>query len=198
MSYIYTVLFIYMQDIVDGYRCACPAGFYGVNCETDRNECLSQPCQNGANCTVSTKHNHLPLRHKSLPAFEMHKLVWLRIIWNCFIGCCQWIRVHMCGRLYRHQLWDKHQRLWGKSLCPWKLCGEPAAVQYELLALNDTYQECCNIHWMLCVCLSQDEVANYTCVCSHDWTGHNCEVAITECDSDPCQNGGTCFVNTVT
>ena len=50
---------------------------------------------------------------------------------------------------------------------------------------------------VVCVCLSQDEVANYTCVCSHDWTGRNCEVAITECDSDPCQNGGTCFVSDI-
>ena len=63
-----TVLLIYMQDIVNGYRCACPVGFYGVNCETDRNECLSQPCQNGANCTVSTKDSDF-LSSYSLPAF---------------------------------------------------------------------------------------------------------------------------------
>ena len=51
-----TVLLIYnyVQDIVNGYRCACPAGFFGVNCEVDHDECLARPCQNGANCTVST------------------------------------------------------------------------------------------------------------------------------------------------
>ena len=182
MSYIYTVLFIYMQDIVDGYRCACPAGFFGVNCETDRNECLSQPCQNGANCTVSTKHNHLPLRHKSLPAFEMHKLVWL-LFGNCFIGCCQWIRVHMCGRLYRHQLWNKYQRLWGWPLCPWHLYGEPVQAHAHACTL------------LLCYSILQDGVTTYICTCPAGWTGRNCQTSINNCASNPCQNGGTCTVS---
>lgn len=58
-----TVLLFYTQDIVNGYRCSCPLGFFGLNCEVNHDECLSRPCQNGANCTVS--HSH-PLPYKAL------------------------------------------------------------------------------------------------------------------------------------
>ena len=47
---------LFVQGVVNGYRCACPAGFFGVNCEVDYDECLHRPCLNGANCTVSNNH----------------------------------------------------------------------------------------------------------------------------------------------
>lgn len=34
-------------DLVDSYRCDCPAGYTGVHCETDIDECASAPCVNG-------------------------------------------------------------------------------------------------------------------------------------------------------
>ena len=32
------------------YRCSCRAGWSGQNCDIDEDECLSEPCQNGATC----------------------------------------------------------------------------------------------------------------------------------------------------
>ncbi|XP_070842448.1 cubilin [Chaetodon trifascialis] len=36
-----------------GYICHCNSGWQGVNCDQNVNECLSNPCQNGGNCTDS-------------------------------------------------------------------------------------------------------------------------------------------------
>jgi hypothetical protein len=35
---------------VNSYTCTCPAGFTGVNCETNIDDCASNPCQNGGTC----------------------------------------------------------------------------------------------------------------------------------------------------
>lgn len=36
------------------YKRICDAGWVGVNCEVDKNECLSNPCQNGGTCNDPT------------------------------------------------------------------------------------------------------------------------------------------------
>ncbi|MGC4121715.1 MAG: calcium-binding EGF-like domain-containing protein [Myxococcales bacterium] len=33
------------------YKCTCPAGFNGTNCQTNIDDCSPNPCQNGATCT---------------------------------------------------------------------------------------------------------------------------------------------------
>ncbi|KAG7527098.1 cubilin [Solea senegalensis] len=37
-----------------GYVCNCNSGWQGVNCDQNINECASNPCQNGGNCTDVT------------------------------------------------------------------------------------------------------------------------------------------------
>ena len=32
------------------YKCVCPEGFTGKNCETNINECDPSPCLNGGHC----------------------------------------------------------------------------------------------------------------------------------------------------
>ena len=36
------------------YRCSCPMGFTGVNCESTINYCASRPCKNSGWCTSMT------------------------------------------------------------------------------------------------------------------------------------------------
>lgn len=38
------------MDDVGGFSCNCRLGFEGERCETDVDECASQPCKNGAFC----------------------------------------------------------------------------------------------------------------------------------------------------
>jgi hypothetical protein len=34
----------------DNFKCKCPPGFTGLQCQTDVDECLSSPCLNGGRC----------------------------------------------------------------------------------------------------------------------------------------------------
>ena len=43
--------------------------------------------------------------------------------------------------------------------------------------------------------LFQDLVAGYECTCAVGWTGDRCQVDIDDCASEPCSNGGTCYVS---
>ena len=45
------------QDQVNRYVCACASGFSGQSCETNIDDCESNPCQNGGACMVSTTHH---------------------------------------------------------------------------------------------------------------------------------------------
>lgn len=37
--------------ITGGFYCNCPLGTTGATCESKIDPCLSNPCQNGGNCT---------------------------------------------------------------------------------------------------------------------------------------------------
>ena len=42
-----------LQGGVSDYNCTCVAGWEGQNCDIDANDCILNPCQNGATCNVS-------------------------------------------------------------------------------------------------------------------------------------------------
>ena len=52
----YVILLHFHKDLVGGYSCTCAAGFNGVHCEHDIDECLERPCQNGATCNDLINH----------------------------------------------------------------------------------------------------------------------------------------------
>ena len=48
-----TKSYIHFQDRVNGFDCQCASGYYGDQCETETDECASNPCQNAIRCHVS-------------------------------------------------------------------------------------------------------------------------------------------------
>ena len=57
------------KDEINTYTCVCPAGYNGVHCETDIDDCLSTPCVNGIckdavanySCNCSRGYEGVPL-----------------------------------------------------------------------------------------------------------------------------------------
>eukprot|EP01050_Picozoa_sp_SAG11_P056545 SAG11_NODE_35143_length_268_cov_0.609467_1_plen_89_part_11 len=41
-------------------RCRCPAGWHGTTCAEDTDDCLQQPCENGAECSESQHDATIP------------------------------------------------------------------------------------------------------------------------------------------
>uniref|UniRef100_A0A3Q2PDI8 DeltaC n=1 Tax=Fundulus heteroclitus TaxID=8078 RepID=A0A3Q2PDI8_FUNHE len=39
-----------LQDLLNGYSCACPQGFYGTDCQISAMRCADGPCFNGGTC----------------------------------------------------------------------------------------------------------------------------------------------------
>ena len=56
------------RDFGQSHRCECESGFEGSYCESDVDECRSQPCLNGAECVdlVGRYHCDCP------PGFQVH------------------------------------------------------------------------------------------------------------------------------
>ena len=72
------------------YTCICQPGYEGTNCETDKNECASQPCQNNANCIRGVIHWTCwtgwkwRFSHKILEIVRVFVGIWG--FWTCWIG----------------------------------------------------------------------------------------------------------------
>ena len=54
------------QDRVNGFICQCAAGYVGDQCETEIDECDSDPCQYAIRCDVSIKIECCPIQQQKL------------------------------------------------------------------------------------------------------------------------------------
>ncbi|XP_049960051.1 protein jagged-1b [Schistocerca serialis cubense] len=188
----------------DQYRCTCPEGFSGLNCEVVDNPCATEPCANGGTCQESASGQ---VNCTCAPGWTGPTC--LVNIDECASAPCQnsgtcvdQVNSFMClcppgweGDACQFDADECQQdpdpcknavschNVVGSYRCK---CRKGWEGQNCDLNINDCVGQC--QHGATCI----DLVNDYHCACQPGFTGRDCHTNINECESNPCKNGGEC------
>ncbi|XP_017289522.1 protein crumbs homolog 2a [Kryptolebias marmoratus] len=155
------------EDLFNKFGCVCQAGWEGEQCETDTDDCASQPCVHGrckdylagfeCRCDPGYAGMHCD---EDINECEHHACE--------HGGTCQDgpnMYTCVCPKDYRG------------PRCQWEY--PPIQCDKDVQCANDG------------VC--HDGLWGANCTCMPGFTGSRCEKETDECESNPCQNGGSCL-----
>uniref|UniRef100_A0A8C5H0Y5 Crumbs cell polarity complex component 2 n=1 Tax=Gouania willdenowi TaxID=441366 RepID=A0A8C5H0Y5_GOUWI len=155
------------EDLFNAFRCVCDLGWEGKLCETDTDDCASQPCLHGTcrdflagfECLCHPGYGDA-LCDRDLNECEHHAC---EHGGSCKDGANAYSCV--CPEDYRG------------PRCQWIY--PPEECGKDVQCANDG--------------ICSDGLWGANCTCTPGFTGRRCETEIDECASNPCQNGGTCL-----
>ncbi|XP_074620011.1 sushi, von Willebrand factor type A, EGF and pentraxin domain-containing protein 1-like [Acropora palmata] len=150
----------------ESYRCDCPHGYNGVNCQIEINECLSSPCYRSSTCVDKVN------AYQCLCPDE-------------FTGTDCELPYSLCSRRTPCEnggCIDKGGTY--ECVCPTEYKGTFCELKFDKCTTNP----CQNNG----VCI--DGSPTYACLCQPGYSGANCQINIDDCAAvaEPCKNGGTC------
>ncbi|XP_030906503.2 sushi, nidogen and EGF-like domain-containing protein 1 isoform X2 [Melopsittacus undulatus] len=156
-----------IEDCITGnpsYTCSCLAGFTGKRCHVDVDECLSNPCQNGATCLNGAGNFSCmcPLGFRGANCETEELPCESKVCHNG--GTCQAVN--------------------GTAVC---LCQPGYTGPDCQTELNECESNPC-LNGGHCV----DLVDNYTCMCLEPFVGQRCETDSSICEDRSCRNRQTC------
>ncbi|XP_062467113.1 sushi, nidogen and EGF-like domain-containing protein 1 isoform X4 [Pezoporus occidentalis] len=156
-----------IEDCITGnpsYTCSCLAGFTGKRCHVDVDECLSNPCQNGATCVNGAGNFSCmcPLGFRGANCETEELPCESKVCHNS--GTCQAVN--------------------GTAVCLCQPGYTGADCQTEL---NECESSPC-LNGGHCV----DLIDNYTCMCLEPFVGQRCETDSSICEDRSCRNRQTC------
>uniref|UniRef100_A0A3P8V453 Slit homolog 2 (Drosophila) n=1 Tax=Cynoglossus semilaevis TaxID=244447 RepID=A0A3P8V453_CYNSE len=158
------------NDPVHYYRCTCPYGFKGQNCEEPIHACISNPCQNSGTC-------HLKEGEGSN--------FWC-VCPEGFEGDACEINIDDCED---NDCENNSTCIDGINnytcMCSPEYTGELCEEKVDFCApdLNPCQ------HDSKCILTPQ----GYKCECTPGYVGEHCEVDFDDCEENKCQNGGQCI-----
>ncbi|KAG1672637.1 Protein jagged-1 [Nymphon striatum] len=179
------------------FKCRCPDGFSGVNCQIVDNMCLTRPCQNdgvcsevngGYKCTCRPGYTgeqcqinidecaSRPCKNGGICAdlVNSYKCKCPEDANECAGSPC--VNAISCRNLVGDYVCQCQPGWRGKN------CDQN---------INDCVGQC--LHGATCI----DLVNDFHCACLPGFSGRHCEHNIDECANNPCRNGGQCvdFIN---
>ncbi|XP_077351669.1 protein eyes shut homolog isoform X2 [Festucalex cinctus] len=145
--------------------CTCPAGFEGSRCETDTNECSSNPCRANSDC-VDQVNGYSCVCKMGFSGLHCEQDINECSSQPCLNGgtCQDLVNKFHCS-------------------CPPGFFGTLCDLSGNECQASPCLQEG--------TCINKP--AGFECVCRPGYAGAWCEVNIDECISKPCQNGGRCI-----
>uniref|UniRef100_A0A6I8RF58 Slit homolog 1 protein n=1 Tax=Xenopus tropicalis TaxID=8364 RepID=A0A6I8RF58_XENTR len=198
------------DDAVQYYKCVCPAGFKGKNCEISLNACSSNPCENQGLCL--SKEEGSGFMCTCADGFEGPTCAVNKDdckYSDCENGgtCLDGINNYtcLCPSQYTGEYCEHLVDICSTDLNPChsdsKCTVTPEGPKCECApgyggddcSLN--YDDCKD-HRCQNNALCVDEVNGYSCLCTEGYSGQLCEMpsqAPSPCKLTPCQNGANCI-----
>lgn len=184
----------------NSYSCTCQPGYSGVVCQTEIDNCASQPCQNGApcveqvngyTCTCSAGYSGLQCQYSpcvSMPCMNGATCVVQPTSFSCtcihgYSGLMCQTQIDECGS----------NPCKNGGTCTDHLNSYTCAcvIGYSGTQCQTLVNTCASVP---CVngATCNDLVNSYTCTCLNGYSGIQCQTIVNNCASLPCANGGTC------
>ncbi|XP_072276141.1 protein crumbs homolog 1 isoform X2 [Pyxicephalus adspersus] len=167
------------HDLLGSFSCTCRAGFSGDVCDVNINECESSPCLNGGICV--DKNNGYQC--------------------NCWVGYsgtnCEVSTTLCSSQPCQNNATCIEDSVSFKCLCWPGYTGSLCETEIHMCRSQPCKfgMECVELPWFNGSVKSnkeEEQFSGYICICGSGLSGVHCEQDINECESNPCQNGGTC------
>ncbi|XP_061627171.1 slit homolog 2 protein isoform X9 [Phyllopteryx taeniolatus] len=166
------------DDPVRYYRCTCPYGFKGQNCEEPIHACISDPCQNGGTCHL--KEGQGPIFWCVCPeGFEGDSCEFN--IDDCEDNDCENNSTCVDGVNNYTCMCSPEYTAATNEVERGELCEEK--LDFCAPELNPCQ------HDSKCILTPQ----GYKCECTPGYVGEHCELDYNDCDENKCQNGAQCI-----
>ncbi|XP_034025619.1 protein crumbs homolog 1-like [Thalassophryne amazonica] len=174
------------RDHIALYTCECVPGFQGKDCEVNINECASMPCLNNGKCIDGINSYDCDCNGTGFVGDHCEE-----DIPECASDPCQNGAICVEGvNQYNCLCWPGFE---GENCqvdideCELNPCENGGTCFQRSDVLNyRTVPELSTVNF------SFQEAAGFICRCPPGFIGQNCSMNVNECESGPCQQGGSC------